>query len=71
MSPFEIATESEEAARSARQLAALLFLIAEGMDRGACEQMAVYAAKEYADAISARMGAVSSGLYGIAEARPL
>lgn len=66
MTPFEIATESEEAARSARQLAALLFLMAEGMDRGACEQMAVYASKEYAEAISRRIDSLAASLYAAA-----
>lgn len=60
---IDLATEAEEAERSARQLAALLFVMGNGMDQGTHEQMAVGAARECAEAVACRMDALTAKLY--------
>ncbi|WP_417142345.1 hypothetical protein [Raoultibacter massiliensis] len=63
---FERATEAEEIGRSARQLAALLFVMGEGIDQDTREQMAVEAAGECAEAVACRMDALAAKLYDAA-----
>lgn len=62
-----LATRSEENGRCSASLAAILAHLSYGMEQGTSEQLAVDAARDYAEVISGRIDALTASLYAAAQ----